>query len=156
MRVTLNHLLPFLFLLYHAPVQAQDLDADLAAANDLFKGQVRFKVDQKDRLIADFFDGSGHYRQDVVYLEFLAPDAFAYNAEEQVVMLRCSDSHAQCIDKELFKLNTIRHSGRMILPVPAGDPEGAKAITLLADLVRHAQASLTASDETKSGPARKN
>ena len=156
MRVTLHHLLPLLLACCTVPLMAQDMDADLAATNDLFKGQVRFKVDQKDRLIADFFDGSGHYRQDVVYLEFLAPDAFAYNAEEQVVMLRCTDAHAQCIDKELFKLNTIRHSGRMNLPVPAGDPEGAKAVKLLADLVRHAQASLTASDETKSGPARKN
>jgi hypothetical protein len=156
MRVTPYHLLSLLLLCCAAPVQAQDLDADLAAANDLFKGQVRFKVDQKDRLIADFFDASGHYRQDVVYLEFLAPDAFAYNAEEQVVMLRCTDAHAQCIDKELFNLNTIRHSGRMNLPVPAGDPEGAKAIVLLMDLVRHAQAALTALDETKSGPARKN
>jgi len=156
MRVTLHHFLPFLLAFCNAPVMAQDLDADLAAANDLFKGQVRFKVDQKDRLIADFFDGSGHYRQDVVYLEFLAPDAFAYNGEEQVVMLRCTDTNAQCIDKELFKLNTIRHSGRMNLPVPAGDPEGANAIKLLADLVRHAQAALTALDETKSGPARKN
>lgn len=138
-----------------ATTRAQETQAGLARVNELFGGQVRFKIDKRDRLVADFFDQSGHYRQDVVYVEFLAPEAFAFNAAEQVVMLRCADAHAQCIDKEVFKLNTIRHMGRMNLPLPASDPDGSKAITALADLIRQAQAELAAV-ETKSTDPRKN
>ncbi|MBK8614513.1 MAG: hypothetical protein IPN85_13760 [Flavobacteriales bacterium] len=138
-----------------APTQAQDPNEGLVRVNELFGGQVRFKIDKRDRLVADFFDQSGHYRQDMVYLEFLAPEAFAFNAEEQVVMLRCADAHSQCIDKEVFKLNTIRHMGRMNLPLPAGDPDGSKAIAALSDLIRQAQAGLSAV-ETKSPVPRKN
>lgn len=142
-------------LLATTGTRAQETQAGLARVNELFGGQVRFKIDKRDRLVADFFDQSGHYRQDVVYVEFLAPKAFAFNAEEQVVMLRCADAHAQCIDKEVFKLNTIRHMGRMNLPLPADDPDGSKAITALADLIRQAQAELAAV-ETKSTDPRKN
>lgn len=150
-------LLPFALigLLATTGTRAQETQAGLARVNELFGGQVRFKIDKRDRLVADFFDQSGHYRQDVVYVEFLAPKAFAFNAEEQVVMLRCADAHAQCIDKEVFKLNTIRHMGRMNLPLPASDPDGSKAITALADLIRQAQAELAAV-ETKSTDPRKN
>ena len=142
-------------LLATGPTHAQGTQAGLARVNELFGGQVRFKIDKRDRLVADFFDQSGHYRQDVVYLEFLAPEAFAFNAEEQVVMLRCADAHAQCIDKEVFKLNTIRHMGRMNLPLPPDDPEGSKAIAALADLIRKAQAELAAV-ETNKADQRKN
>jgi hypothetical protein len=152
----MRQILPFLLLLCTLPALAQDTAADLARVNDLFNGQVRFKIDKRDRLIADFFDATGHFRQDVVYVEFLAPEAFAFNADEQVVMLRCKDDQAQCIDKEVFKLNTIRHMGRMNLPLVPGDLEGKKAIEALTSLVRNAQAALTALHETKSGVPRKN
>ena len=142
-------------LLTSARSQAQDTQAGLAHVNELFGGQVRFKIDKRDRLVADFFDQSGHYRQDVVYLKFLDTEAFSFNAEEQVVMLRCADGHAQCIDKEVFKLNTIRHMGRMNLPLPEGDPDGSKAIAALAELIRQAQAELGAV-ETNKADQRKN
>lgn len=142
-------------LLTSARSQAQETQAGLAQVNELFAGQVRFKIYKRDRLVADFFDQSGHYRQDVVYLEFLDTEAISFNAEEQVVMLRCADGHAQCIDKEVFKLNTIRHMGRMNLPLPAGDPDGSKAIAALALLIGQAQAAITAV-ETKSSDPRKN
>jgi uncharacterized protein YciU (UPF0263 family) len=151
----MEHLLSILLVLSTTVGQAQDLRSDLAGANALFDGVIRFKLDKDDRLIADFFDGSTHYRQDVVFVEYLAPETFAYNAEEQVVMLRCKDEQAQCIDKELFKLNTIRHTGRMNLPVPNGDPQGERSIAILADLVRHAQAAMAAMHETKSGTERR-
>jgi hypothetical protein len=151
----MKHLPPLFLLLSTTVAHAQDLRSDLAEANALFDGVIRFKVDKDDRLVTDFFDGSTHYRQDVVYLEYLAPETFAYSAEEQVVMLRCKDEQAQCIDKELFKLNTIRHTGRMNLPVPSGDPQGKRSIATLSDLVRHAQAAMAAMRETKSANERR-
>jgi hypothetical protein len=151
----MKHLLPIVLLLSTTVATAQDLRSDLTRANALFDGSIRFKVDKDDRLVADFFDGATHYRQDVVYIEYLAPETFAYNAEEQVVMLRCKDEQAQCIDKELFQLNTVRHTGRMNLPVPAGDPHGERSIAIMADLVRHAQAAMAAMHETKSATERR-
>jgi hypothetical protein len=148
--------LPFLLLLLNLPLHAQGTEADLATVNALYDGQVRFKIDKQHRLVADFFDASGHYRQDVAYLEFLDADSIRYTPEEQVVTVRCRAGQDRCFDKELFKLNTIRHSGRMNLPLVAGDPDGERAMATLSDLIRHAQEHLAALDETKGAKDRMN
>ncbi|MBL8001400.1 MAG: hypothetical protein JNL05_05500 [Flavobacteriales bacterium] len=132
---------------------AQAPPAELQALNDLYGGVVRFKIDKHDRLVADFFDGATHYRQDVAYLEHLDPGAIAFNAEEGAVMLTCTEGNGQCIDKELFKLNTIRHTGRSNLPPAPGDADGARSIAALRALIGSAQERLVNAGGT-SGPKR--
>ncbi|MBS1581153.1 MAG: hypothetical protein JST66_03030 [Bacteroidetes bacterium] len=143
--------------------QAQPTDtralvaADLEAVNGHFHGIAGFTIDREERLVVDLYDGGARYRQDVVYVEFLDPAAFAFSPEENVVMLKCTDEHGRCIDKELFKLNTISHTGRMNLPVPAGDPGGTQALALLGKLVRDKQMALRApSAETDRRRSRSN
>lgn len=142
--------LPFALFL-SLPLLAQDIDSDLGALNALYTRQVRFKIDKQHRLVADFFDASGHYRQDMVYVEFLHADSIRYTPAEQAVTMRCRQGQDKCFDKEIFKLNSIRSSGRMNLPLVPGDAEGTQAIAALATLVRHAQEQLMAADETKRG-----
>lgn len=136
----MRNVLPFLLLLSAPTLHAQD--DDLKALNAHFNGAVVFKIDRQDRLVAELNDASGTYRRDMAYLETLDPAAFAYNAEEQVVMVRCSTEHAKCIDKELIKSGAIVPSGRMSLPVPLGDANGVEALALLGKLVRDEQLAL--------------
>lgn len=124
---------------YHIPAE-QLIKADLAAVNTYFAGKVTFTIDRQDRLIADHFDATGRFREDVVYVEFLQPEAFAFTAEESSVMMKCTEDHARCIDKELFKTRTISHTGRMNLPVMDDDADGAHALALLNKLVVDEQA----------------
>lgn len=116
---------------------AQDVDARLAIANEIFDGKVKFRIDRDDRLIADLFSEQGLVRQDVAYVEFLSPDSISYSQEEQAVVLKCKTGEAQCIDKEIFKLNAIRHTGRSALPI---SPEKKnEAIAALGAVIRAAQ-----------------
>ncbi|MCB9170168.1 MAG: hypothetical protein H6594_07450 [Flavobacteriales bacterium] len=133
----------------------QDRTKDLAVLNDLYAGSVKFRIDRDDRLIADLFDDSGHFREDAVYIEFLDPDLFAFSPEENAVVLKCRDDQGQCIEKEVFKLNVIRRTGRSALPAPADDASGRKAIALLQQLVRGVQLARTSeTDETRARPNR--
>ncbi|HEX2617441.1 MAG TPA: hypothetical protein VHL57_07850 [Flavobacteriales bacterium] len=128
--------------LFSAALIAHAQDDDLQALNAHFQGTVVFSIDRDDRLIAELSDANGPYRRDMAYLEMLDPATFAYNAEEQVVMVRCSAEHAKCIDKELLKSGAIVPTGRMSLPVPPGDTDGAQALALLGKLVRDEQLAL--------------
>lgn len=145
--------IPFL-LAFLAPLllAAQDQPPELQALNDLYGGAVRFKIDRHDRLIADFFEGATHYRQDVAYLEHLDPGAIAFNTEEGAVMLKCNGANGQCIDKELFKLNTIRHTGRSNLPPAPGDADGTRSIAALHALIATAQERLAHAGGTSAPP----
>lgn len=135
---------------------AQDRLHLLGDLNTLYRGEVRFQVDKEDRLIADFFDASGHFRQDGVYIEYLDSTGFRFNAEENAVVMTCNEAHANCIEKEIFKLNVIRHTGRSNFPVPAGDAEGRLAIAILGRLVGQAQVEIArVAAETHARPARK-
>lgn len=117
--------------------QAQGVDADLAKVNELFGGRVKFRIDRDDRLVADIHGAQGLVRQDVAYVEFLDADAVGYSDEEQAVVLKCKAADAQCIDKEIFKLNTIRHTGRSVLQIAPTEKEAA--IAALSTLIRSAQ-----------------
>lgn len=138
-----------LLLLAALPASAQD---ELKALNDHFHGTVVFSIDRRDRLVAELHDGSGVFRRDAAYLDQLDPALFAYSPEEQVVMVRCQDAEGKCIEKELLKTGAIVPTGRMNLPVPEGDANGAKAIELLVRLV---QAELADMNGTGSGTKRR-
>ena len=142
---------------FASEAMAQGRAEDLRSLDDLFAGTVKFRIDRDERLVADLFDEGGHYREDVVYIEYLDPEAFIFSPEESAVVLKCGDANPQCIEKEVFKSNVIRHTGRSTLPVPPGDPEGARAIELLRQLVRGVQlAQAERTNETPGRPKRKN
>ena len=50
-------------------------------------------------------------RQDVVYIEFLDSTAVRWSEQERAVEMACAEAHGQCIDKEIFHLGTVRHTG---------------------------------------------
>ncbi|MCB0794745.1 MAG: hypothetical protein KDB88_08415 [Flavobacteriales bacterium] len=135
---------------------AQEVDQLLKEINARYQGSVKFRIDKDDRLIADLFDQSGHFRQDAVYLEFLDPVTFRYSPEEDAVIMGCQEEHPGCVEKEVFKMNVIRHSGRSVLPAPAGDPEATATLSDLAELVSlvHVRQELARS-ETHPRPERK-
>lgn len=133
---------------------AQDLNASLVRLNQLFAGRVEFTVDKDNRLITDHFESGKRVRQDVVYLEFLDPNAISFSAEENAIVLQCSDDHAQCIDKEVYKLNMVRHTGRSTLSWPEDAPEPAMAV--LAETITEGHAHIAEQvNETHSRPSRK-
>lgn len=123
---------------------ADALDAavtsDLAALNAHFDGILNFRIDKRDRLVADYTKGGETYRTDVAYFDFLDASTCAYNAEEGTLSLECQDPRSKCIDKEIHKAGTISPTGRMNLPLPASDPKGEKARALLVRFIDHKQA----------------
>lgn len=149
-------LFSLLLLSTAVPIQARSPIVILQELNALYGGSVRFKIDQEDRLVTDLFDHTGHFRQDVVYIEFLDTAGFKYSEEEAALVLTCASDHANCIEKEVFRMNVIRHTGRSVLPVPAGDAEGSRAIGLLVALVGEAQQAIAQkAAETHARPQRK-
>lgn len=121
---------------------SQNVDASLAEANALFEGHVKFRIDRDYRFIADIYGEQGLVRQDVAYVEFLDATAVSYSDEEQAVVIKCQAAEAQCIDKEIFKLNTIRHTGRSVLQIAPGSKDAALAA--LSKLIRAGQEALAA------------
>jgi len=122
---------------------ADALDAavisDLAALNSHFSGVVSFRIDKRDRLIADYMSGGSTIRTDVAYFDFLDAATCAFNEEEMTLMLQCQDPRSKCIDKEIHKTNKISPTGRMNLPLPTNDPKGEKARQLLVKFIEHKQ-----------------
>jgi hypothetical protein len=122
---------------------ADALDAavisDLAALNNHFSGVVNFRIDKRDRLIADYMVEGTTVRTDVAYFDFLDASTCAFNEEEKTLMLQCQDPRSKCIDKEIHKTNIISPTGRMNLPLPASDPKGEKARQLLVKFIEHKQ-----------------
>ncbi len=122
---------------------ADALDAtvinDLAVLNTHFSGIVTFRIDKRDRLIADYMNGGSAYRTDIAYFDFLDASACIFNEEEKTLMLQCQDPRSKCIDKEIKKSGTISPTGRMNLPLPAGDAKGEKARELLVRFVERKQ-----------------
>ena len=93
--------------------QSNDTKAQLNELNGQYAGTYRFLVNNEDQLEIDFYNNSGHFRQDVVYLDFLDPEMVTFNSEEKAVAIRCSTEGEKCIDKEIFKLDVIRRSSRI-------------------------------------------
>lgn len=147
--------LPLLLSLFTA-VTCAGQQIDLAPLNAAFAGTVVFKIDKQDRFVMDFMDESGRFRQDIVPLIHLDPEAVHYSAEEKAVVLECGKDHAQCFTKEIFKLDVVRLTSRSTLPNPDKDPEGANAIALFKDLIRTALSELKqTADETSPDRTRK-
>ena len=94
--------------------QSDEIGVALNELNGAYSGAYRFSVNKEKQLVVDFFNGSGHFRTDLVYLDFLDPEKVSYNAEEKAVAIRCG-SEEKCIDKEIFKLDVVRHSSRINL-----------------------------------------
>lgn len=94
---------------------------DLAGLNKAFGEGVKLRLDKEDRLVADHRDGSGLFRQDMAYLTRLDTNSIAYSEEEQAIVVKCSGAFPQCIEKEIFKMNTISHTNRMNLPLQADE-----------------------------------
>lgn len=123
---------------------AQTIDERLAAVNGIFTGTAQVRLDKQQRLVIDFFEGSNRFRQDLVPIAQLDPAAVSFSPEEDAVVIGCLAEHGQCIDKEIFKLNTIRRTGRSNLPRPTNDPDGASAISALKELITTAHEQLAA------------
>lgn len=136
---------------------AATVNTDLASLNGHFAGQARFKLDKRDRLVTEYLSNGAVVRTDVVYIEFLDAASCAFNAEEGTMIMQCQDPRSKCIDKQVHKSGVISPTGRMNLPIPAGDAEGAKARALLMKLVEDKQSEeLTRLAETNTRERRKN
>ena len=83
--------------------------------NTLYAGSYRFHVNNEQQLEVEFYNSSGNFRQDMVYLDFLDPEMVTYNSEENAVSIRCAESDNKCIDKEIYKLDVVKHSSRINL-----------------------------------------
>jgi hypothetical protein len=116
-----------------------ELQSDLDAVNEHFSGVATFRLDTKDRLVIDLFDGGNNYRRDMAYVEFLKADQFTFEAGSNCMVLKCTESTPKCFDKQVMKTGAISPSGRSTIPIPGGDPEGHEAIALVAKLVRDKQ-----------------
>lgn len=127
---------------------------DPAPLNNAFAGNVTFKVDRQDRLVMDFLEDGVRFRQDIASIHDLDPAAIAYWAEEDGIALKCLPDRAQCISKEIFKLDVVRITSRVTLPRPKDDPEGTTAIQLLRELLTPPQDQIDA--ETPEAAQRKN
>jgi hypothetical protein len=103
---------------------------------------VVFKIDKRERLVMDFFDAGTRFRQDIAPLSDLDPELVSYSAEEDGVVLKCREDKAQCISKEIFKLDVLRTTSRVTIPRPEDDLEGVKAISFLQELTHTRQGSM--------------
>ena len=95
--------------------QSNVMKSILNELNGAYAGSYRFSVNGEQQLEIDFFNGSGHFRQDIVYLDFLDPEMVTYNSDENAVAIRCAKEGDKCIDKEIYKLDVIRFSSRINL-----------------------------------------
>ena len=111
-------------------VNGQDLDRALSRVQSAFGPEYRFKVDREDRLVIDLLKQGRPVRQDVVYIEFLDSTAVRWSEQERAVEMACAEAHGQCIDKEIFHLGTVRHTGRSTLPLPEGRPTDEAVVAM--------------------------
>jgi len=130
---------------------------DLGPLNNAYSGLVTFKVDKHQQLVLDLFDQGSRFRQDLMRPADLDPEAITYSAEEDAIALKCLPDKAQCISKEIFKLDVIRATSRVTIPKPSDDPDGARTTAQLREIILQAQRSHDqAGAETPSERPRKN
>jgi len=96
----------------------------LEVLNEIFGGSAVFKLDKRQQLVIDLYDASGRFRQDVVPVMNIDPERIHFSVEEDAVILGCRAGQDRCFSKELFKLNTVRLTGRCNLPRPPHDDGG--------------------------------
>lgn len=145
----LLRLLPFCFVPSIASAQADGL----GALNELFGGSAVFKLDKRQQLVIDIHDANGRFRQDVVPVLSIDPERIHFSVEEDAVILGCRAGHDRCFSKELFKLNTVRLTGRCNLPRPPHDSGGLATMDAIREWLA-TQAATAA--ETPSHGERKN
>ncbi|MBL7952332.1 MAG: hypothetical protein JNM62_11510 [Flavobacteriales bacterium] len=139
----LKHLITLTIVLLSRNSSAQIHDT--APLNETFHGAVLFKIDKQDRLVMDLMEDGIRFRQDIVRLSDLDPDALSYAEEEDGIALKCRTDRAQCISKEIFKLDVVRITSRVTIPRPHDDTDGQHAVALLRDLIATA---MKANDES--------
>ncbi len=132
------------------PVPLDDL-------NSVFNGAVKFKLNGKGQLIADHFDATGRFRQDVMLVEHLDPASVAWSAEENAIVVKCGASDPQCIDKEIFKLGSIKHTGRSNMAFDGDEHQRQQAVEALRNVLLQEQQNLAELDRATHGStSRKN
>lgn len=109
---------------------------DLSALNTAYSGVLTFKLDKSHRLVIDHFDEGQRFRQDLVALEDIDPEQATYSVEERAIALKCKAHKAQCFTKEIFKLDVVRKTSRLTIPVIEDDPEGQRGLALLGAMLR--------------------
>lgn len=125
--------------------------------NERFSPVVTFRTDKHQRLVIDIHDQGERIRQDIVDPMDLDPEAIAYSTDEGGLVLKCLPDRAQCITKEIFKLDVVRLTSRVTIPRPADDPDGSAATVLLREWVEAAQnGNDQAANGTPSKPLRMN
>ncbi|MBK8497992.1 MAG: hypothetical protein IPL52_04040 [Flavobacteriales bacterium] len=103
---------------------AQSMTEALADVNAVFGGSVQVKLDRRQQLVFDLYDASGRFRQDIVLPSDIDTASIHFSLEEDAIILGCRADKPQCISKEIFKLNTVRLTGRSNLPRPPQDSNG--------------------------------
>ncbi|MBK7382862.1 MAG: hypothetical protein IPI81_05930 [Flavobacteriales bacterium] len=146
--------LTFALALFTIAAFAQGQTPELDALNGLYAGTVKFKIDRDRQLVIDQFDAKGLFRQDIVPIEFIDPASMHISTEEDAMILGCISTQAQCFNKEIFKLNTIRRTGRCDLPRPAADPSGEAFMQAMRDLIDAEKQRMAAAGETRQGTSR--
>jgi len=145
--------IPAIAALAIIPNTAHGQTDGLAVLNELFGGSVVLKLDKRQQLVIDVYDASARFRQDVAPLGSIDPERLHYSVEEDAVILECREGHDRCFSKELFKLNSVRLTGRCNLPRPPQDDGAAATLDALrALLAEHAATAL----ETPKRGERKN
>ncbi|HPF91481.1 MAG TPA: hypothetical protein PLL57_12545 [Flavobacteriales bacterium] len=125
--------------------------------NERFSPTVKFHADKHRRLVLDIHDQGERIRQDLMDPMDLDPQAITFSAEEDGLVLKCREDRAQCISKEIFKLDVVRLTSRVTIPKPAADPDGQATIGLLRGWLEAAQAEAERTvNGTPPGPLRKN
>lgn len=143
------HLSKTLAIIALLPVHLFAQSPSLDPVNEAFAGNVTFKIDKQQRLVADFIADGNRFRQDIAPLAELDPDAVSFSPEEDAVVLKCLAEKKQCFSKEIFKLDVVRLSGRSTLPRPIDDAGGERTIAILQELIRSSRTELVqAQDET--------
>lgn len=105
------------------------------ALNGLFAGSVRFRIDDQDRVVIDFLDRGGRYRQDQAPLAHIDPATIRFDPEQDALLMGCRTGHERCFTKEVFRLSAIRSTSWIQLPRPPEDPAGAATAEALRALL---------------------
>lgn len=121
------------------------------ALNGLFAGSVRFRTDGQDRVVIDFHDRGGRYRQDKALLAHIDPASIRFDPEQDALLMGCRKGHERCFTKEVFKLSAIRSTSAIQLPRPPEDPGGAATAGALRALIGWDAAAMEPR-ETPKGP----
>lgn len=156
MRTYMSALLFLATTVAHAQtVVLAPMPVSLDELNAAFGGSVKFKLNGKGQLIADHFDANGRFRQDVMMVEHLDPASVAWIAEESAIVVKCGGSDPQCIDKEVFKLGSIKHTGRSNMALAGNEQDRQRAVDALRNVIQEEQRNLADLDRATHGPAQR-